>query len=204
MLDDLLRRNLALVICGTAAGTQSAVRRQYYAGPGNKLWRTLARVGLTDRELAPAEYRCLLDYDIGLTDLVKAQSGSDRTIRFERADSVRLRATIVLYQPRYFTFNGKRAAQQFLGTSRVAYGVQRSRIGRTVVFVAPSTSAAANASWDVEIWQDLARRVRRAGAPHNKRMQQSGRVIAAARALRPGGVVTRNVHLCMFQQLPRS
>jgi hypothetical protein len=43
----------------------------------------------------------------------------------------------------------------------VDYGVQPVRVGRTVLFVAPSTSAAANGSWDRSIWQELARRVRR-------------------------------------------
>jgi ADP-heptose:LPS heptosyltransferase len=65
------------------------------------------------------------------------------------------------YQPRYFCFNGKRAAQEFFGTQDVRFGVQTPRIGRTVLFVAPSTSAAAKATWDLSVWQDLAKRVRR-------------------------------------------
>jgi TDG/mug DNA glycosylase family protein len=117
-------------------------------------------IGLTDRQLEPAEYRCLLEYGIGLTDLVKDQVGSDKQIRFGAAGRFQLRATIQLYQPRYFCFNGKRAAQEFLSTPGVEFGVQRPRIGRTVLFVAPSTSAAAKASWDVSLWRDLARRVR--------------------------------------------
>ena len=44
----------------------------------------------------------------------------------------------------------------------IRYGLQAARIGETQVFVAPSTSGAARASWDPAIWQDLARRVRRA------------------------------------------
>jgi TDG/mug DNA glycosylase family protein len=160
MLEDLLQRHLDLVICGAAAGRQAAARGLYYAGAGNKFWRTLATVGLTDRQLEPAEYRCLLEYGIGLTDLVKDQAGTDKQIRFGAAGRFQLRATIQLYQPRYFCFNGKRAAQEFLSTPGVEFGVQRPRIGRTVLFVAPSTSAAAKASWDVSLWRDLARRVR--------------------------------------------
>jgi TDG/mug DNA glycosylase family protein len=164
MLEDLLQRLLDLVICGAAAGTRSAARGLYYAGPGNKFWRTLATVGLTDRPLEPAEYRRLVDYGIGLTDLVKNQAGGDRGITFRRADSMRLRLTIMRYQPRYLCFNGKRAAREFFGTQEVGFGVQRSRIGKTVLFVAPSTSAAANATWDLSVWQDLAKRVRRGHA----------------------------------------
>ena len=161
MLEDLLRRHLDLVICGSAAGTRSAAGGLYYAGPGNKLWKTLAAVGLTDRQLDPAEYRRLLEHGIGLTDLVKDQAGSDSAISFGKAARMRLHAMVMLYQPRYVCFNGKRPAREFLRSKQVTFGVQSRRIGRSVVFVAPSTSAAAGASWDLAIWEDLARRVRR-------------------------------------------
>lgn len=159
MLEDLLQRRLDLVVCGAAVGARSAALGLYYAGPGNKFWRTVATVGLTDRQLGPAEYRQLLHYGIGLTDLVKDQVGGDRTIRFRKTDRFRLRLTIMRYQPRYCCFNGKRAAQEFFGMEQVDFGVQGSRIGRTVLFVAPSTSAAANATWDLSVWRDLAKRV---------------------------------------------
>ena len=161
MLPNLLARKLALVVCGAAVGRRSAKLGQYYAGPGNRFWRTLSDVGLTSRELSPVEAQHLLTVGIGLTDLVKGRAGNDNELRFTRADAVALRAKIVLYQPRYLCFNGKRAACEFFRISQVNYGVQRERIGRTVLFVAPSTSRAANASWDLAVWKDLAARVRR-------------------------------------------
>ncbi|MBI2615964.1 MAG: mismatch-specific DNA-glycosylase, partial [Gemmatimonadetes bacterium] len=159
------------------------------AGPGNKFWRTLAKVGLTDRQLDPGEYRDLLDYGIGLTDLVKHQAGNDHAIKFRKADGFQLRATIVLYQPRYLCFNGKRPAQEFLGLSQINFGVQSPRIGRTVLFVAPSTSAAANRSWDLRVWQDLARRVLPSKPPHNQRLDLSGARPVSAHAT-AGAVAT--------------
>ena len=72
-----------------------------------------------------------------------------------------LRTKLMSFQPRYVCFNGKRAAQEFLGSKTIEYGVQPLRYGRTVLFVAPSTSAAANGARDQSIWQDLARRVLR-------------------------------------------
>jgi double-stranded uracil-DNA glycosylase len=161
MLDDVLARNLAVVFCGTAAGHRSAQRRAYYAGPGNRFWRTLAAVGLTPHELAPPDFARVLNYGIGLTDLAKNQSGSDRDLRISRADVLWLRARIGIYQPQYLCFNGKRAAQVFLGESLLDYGVQRERIGRTVLYVAPSTSGAASGTWDIAVWRDLANRVLR-------------------------------------------
>lgn len=164
VLEDVLARNLALVVCGMAAGHRSGQRRQYYAGPGNRFWPTLAAVGLTPGELAPADASRLLECGIGLTDLAKDQVGNDDEVHVGRAEALLLRAKIVLYQPRYLCFNGKRAAQVFLSTPHIDYGVQRERVGRTVLFIAPSTSRAANATWDESIWQDLADRVRRSKA----------------------------------------
>jgi hypothetical protein len=90
LLDDLLPPGLRLVICGTAAGERSAKLGAYYAGRGNKFWRTLHEVGLTpDRTLIPSEFRELLSYGIGLTDLAKGVSGMNHTLMrhsFDRPD----------------------------------------------------------------------------------------------------------------------
>ncbi len=161
MLPDLLARNLTLVVCGTGAGTRSAQLRQYYAGPGNRFWATLADVGLVPERLAPPDYERLLAFGIGLTDLIKQQAGADRDLEFTLADVLTLRMKITSYQPRYVCFNGKRAAQAFLRSDKVEYGVHPARLGRSVLFVAPSTSRAANGAWDLSVWQDLAARVRR-------------------------------------------
>ncbi|MBI4501537.1 MAG: mismatch-specific DNA-glycosylase [Gemmatimonadetes bacterium] len=160
MLDDLLRPNLLVVFCGTAAGARSAELKQYYAGRGNQFWSTLAATKLTPRQLDPSEYRLLPEFGIGLTDIAKNRSGNDGEIRFRHSDRQRLRDVISKYQPRYLCFNGKRAACEYLGTRSIQYGVQAEKIEATTLFVAPSTSAAAGAAWDLKIWMDLAKRVR--------------------------------------------
>lgn len=155
VLADVLRDDLRLVVCGSGAGRRSAELGRYYAGPGNRFWKTLCEIGLTPRVLAPAEFASLPQFGIGLTDLVKRQSGADTTLVFERADAERLRAKIVRHRPRLLCFNGKRSAQEFLGNA-VDYGLQAAAIGTTQLFVAPSTSAAAKASWDLRPWSELA------------------------------------------------
>ena len=118
MLNDLLTPNLSLVFCGTAAGTTSAKRGQYYAGKGNKFWRTLFETGLTLRQLDPSEYQLLLTFGIGLTDIVKGQSGMDNAIDFRRASRESFWEKILRCRPGILCFNGKKAAQAFLGGSR--------------------------------------------------------------------------------------
>ncbi len=90
MLPDLLCENLSLVICGTAAGATSAQLQQYYAKPGNKFWATLYQIGLTPVRLNPAEYLRLLDYGIGLTDLVKGKAGMDHILEQEDFSNQRI------------------------------------------------------------------------------------------------------------------
>jgi len=158
MLTDVLARDLRLVICGSAASEKSAEVGQYYAGPGNRFWTTLAEVGLTPRELTPAEYPALLEWGIGLTDLVKDQKGVDLGINFAGDGAKVLRRKIREFEPRYLAFNGKRTAQEFFGLKKVEYGLH-SRMGGTGVFIVPSTSAAAKGAWDIAYWRQLAKLV---------------------------------------------
>jgi TDG/mug DNA glycosylase family protein len=156
VLEDVLAPNLALVICGSGAGQRSAQLGQYYAGPGNRFWVTLAETRLTPRLLAPFEYRLLLSFGIGLTDIVKGQAGSDAELDFTRSSPEALRDKILRFSPRYLCFNGKRAAQVFLECGSVGFGIQPEAIGPTSLFVAPSTSGAARRFWDVGVWHQIA------------------------------------------------
>jgi TDG/mug DNA glycosylase family protein len=159
MLPDLLAPGLRLLICGSAASERSAEVGHYYAGPGNGFWKTLAEVGLTPRELAPAEYPELLQYGIGLTDLVKDQKGADMGIDFAGDGAMVLRRKIRQFEPTWLAFNGKRTAQEFFGLKNVEYGTH-SKIGTTTgVFVLPSTSAAARGAWNAEYWRQIAKLV---------------------------------------------
>ena len=74
MLPDVLGPDLKIVFCGTAAGQKSADLGYYYAGNGNKFWKTLFSTELTPRLLLPSEFRELIAWGIGLTDMVKDKS----------------------------------------------------------------------------------------------------------------------------------
>ena len=164
ILREVLRPGLRLVFCGSAPGKRSALLSEYYAGPGNRFWLTLAEIGLTPRQLSPSDYETLLTVGIGLTDLIVHQSGNDDVIAFDSLAQERLTASIMKYQPSYLCFNGKRAAKEFLGAHSVHYGLQSDPIGATQLFVAPSTSGAARRAWDVSPWRELARLVAQAAA----------------------------------------
>jgi double-stranded uracil-DNA glycosylase len=159
VLPDVMQPNLKLVFCGTAVGAKSAQVGAYYAGPGNRFWETLFKVGLTPRKLAPHEFLTLTDFGIGLTDLSKTGSGADNGLRRGDFDAVGFRAKIEQFAPKMLAFNGKRVAQEFYGR-QVEYGLQPEAIGTTAVFVLPSTSGAARGFWDEAWWWKLAEMVR--------------------------------------------
>jgi TDG/mug DNA glycosylase family protein len=156
MLDDVLAHDLKIIFCGTAAGDISAARGEYYAGPGNKFWPILHKTRLTPWQLAPREYRDLLNFNLGLTDVVKGQSGSDVDIDFRHSDPAGLTKKVLEYRPSILAFNGKKAAQVYLKRNRVEFGLQEELVGTTRLFVAPSTSGAANGYWDEKLWFELA------------------------------------------------
>lgn len=161
ILPDILQPGLRIVFCGSAAGRVSALRGQYYAGPGNRFWRTLHDVGLTPRQLAPAEFPTLPDYGIGLTDIAKHESGSDAALSRDADDPEALRLRIEGCAPGVLAFVGKRPAGVFFrhvfGLRNPGTGRQAQTLGATAIFVLPSTSGAARAAWDIGPWRALAR-----------------------------------------------
>lgn len=158
ILPDLLNDNLDIIFCGTAAGNTSAKRKAYYAGAGNLFYPTLASCGFTPRILKPDEYLNLLQYKIGLTDLVKCHFGMDKDLKEEHFDIKSFEEKVLKYQPKVVCFNGKEAAKvyfQLKSTKEVNYGLQQRMIGKSKLFVAPSTSSQAIPYWNEDIWQSI-------------------------------------------------
>lgn len=155
VLPDVLSPGLTAVFCGTAVGAVSALRRAYYAGPGNAFWPALFSVGLTPRLLAPEEYGILPQFHLGLTDLAKTVSGADRILARRHFARDSLIDKMEQYRPKVLAFTSKRAAEEFLGRA-ASYGLQTTRTGDTLLFVLPSPSGAARGHWDLAPWRELA------------------------------------------------
>ena len=155
ILPDLIKPHLKIVFCGRAVGPESARRKSYYAKPGNKFWPALYWVRFTPTLLEARRYQELLNYGLGLTDLVKHTSGTDKRIKVTDKDIAQLKKKISRYQPKNLAFNGKQAAKEFLKTKRVSYGKQNHKLGHTLIWVLPSTSPVAGKYWNVDHWKNL-------------------------------------------------
>ena len=161
-LPDQLEPHLRLVFVGTAAGQRSADLGHYYAGPGNRFWRTLHEVGITPRRYAPHEFPELLKLGIGFTDVCKTGAGMDHEALKFPVDIGAFRDKMLRYRPNTIAFTSKKAASLFYGrpTKAVALGRQPADGDFPVVFVLASPSGAATRYWSVQPWQELAELVR--------------------------------------------
>jgi TDG/mug DNA glycosylase family protein len=154
-LPDVLSKDLKVVFCGTAVSDASARIGHYYAGRGNKFWIVLKKIALIPSDFRPEEFIQLTEYGVGLTDLVKHHSGSDAKLLADQFDVEGFNEKIRSVCPRTVAFNGKKAAETVL-LHPVQYGLQKETIGDTALFVLPSTSGAANRSWNPKEWERLA------------------------------------------------
>ena len=154
VLPDLLARGLDLVLCGTAASRVSARVGAYYATPGNLFWPTVHAIGLTPRRLAPAEFRAVLEFGIGLTDLNKTESGADTELSARRFDVAGLRAKLARAAPTAVAFTSKTAGRIFFDRP-VAYGRQPDELLGIAWFVLASPSGRARSHWTEAPWREL-------------------------------------------------
>jgi len=157
-LPDQLRDDLRLVFVGTAASQRSADVGHYYAHPGNRFWRTLHQVGITDRRYEPREFPALLKLGIGFTDLCKSGAGMDHQALAFPIDIPAFREKMRRYRPKMIAFTSKKAASLFYGrpTTVIVSGQQPPLQDFPVVFVLASPSGAASGSWTIQPWQELA------------------------------------------------
>ena len=164
MLKDVLTHNLKVVFCGTAKGAKSALSGYYYAGPGNKFYSTLFKVGFTPHKLLPTECYEINNYGIGLTDLVHTEYGNDNQISDESYEVDLFIEKMKKFKPEFIAFTSKKAASFALGywgnTKMVNYGLQSSMIGSSKVYILPSPSGNARKYWNEDFWHDLNKIIR--------------------------------------------
>jgi len=164
-LPDYLRKGMKLVIVGCNPSESSVRAGHYYAGRGNLFWPTLYEAGVVPEPFDYPDDRRVIEFGIGLTDLVKRPTkGIEELNREDFAEGrIVLAQKLEEYAPRVVAFNGKLTYEQF-AQRRCRYGVQRDLLYGAQVYVLPSTSGQnARAKSDrVKHFRSLARLVERA------------------------------------------
>ena len=140
-LPDYLRRGMKLVLVGFNPGERSARVGHYYAGRGNQFWPLLYESGVIPEPLDYNDDRRMIEFGVGLTDLVKRPTrGIEELTREEFAEGrVLLAQKLEELRPRVVAFNGKLVYEKFSGRP-CKLGLQKERLYGAQVFVLPSTS----------------------------------------------------------------
>jgi mismatch-specific thymine-DNA glycosylase len=139
---DYLRPGLRLVIIGINPGLRSGTTGHHYAYPGNHFWPLLYESGLLPERLTYAEDFRAVDYGIGLTNLCDRTSreASDLSREELAAGAPVLRQKLLEHQPLFACFNGMGIYEAFSGRRKVKPGLQEETVGKTRMFVVPSSS----------------------------------------------------------------
>lgn len=140
-LPDYLQRGLKVVFVGFNPGERSARIGHYYAGRGNQFWNFLHESGLVPEKLLPEDDHRILEFRLGLTDVVKRWSRSSSSLRAidYKKGTPRLVAKLRRVRPRAVAFNGKGVYENVSGRS-AGLGLQCEKLAGAQVFVLPSTS----------------------------------------------------------------
>ncbi|HET6964389.1 MAG TPA: G/U mismatch-specific DNA glycosylase [Acidimicrobiales bacterium] len=139
---DIVRPGLSVLFCGINPGVRSGQLGQHFARPGNRFWKVLHGAGFTDRLLAPSEQWTLLDYGIGITNIVARPSrgAADLTPAELRAGAVELSGRVAELRPAWLAVLGVQAYRTAFSRPKALVGRQDHRIGASGVWVLPNPS----------------------------------------------------------------
>ena len=140
-LPDYLAPGLNIVFVGLNPGRYSVEAGHYFARPQNRFWSALSASGLVTHSVSPEDDASLLKQGIGFTDLVKRPTrGIDELSRDEyKAGAEILRRKLMRFQPKVACFVGL-TGYKICFDPHAIIGLQTEQLGRTDLFVIPSTS----------------------------------------------------------------
>lgn len=149
----ILARGLRAVIVGTRGRTSSPHTEHFYDGAGNQFYRLLFDSGLTPRQLRADEDELLLQFGIGVTDLVYTDGDPDLALLHKQIRRAR---------PVVVAFVSKTAASAYAGETGQrrpqGYGALSWTVAGRPAFVLPGPSGANNAMpipLRAAMWSDL-------------------------------------------------
>jgi TDG/mug DNA glycosylase family protein len=139
---DLIAPDLRVLFIGINPSLYSAAVGHHFARPGNRFWPTLYGAGFTDRLLAPAEERLLLDRGYGITNLVDGATAqaAELTEKDLSTGVRRLEKKVARFRPRWVAFLGISTYQAAWDRSATSVGPQQSRFGGARVWLLPNPS----------------------------------------------------------------
>ena len=129
-LPDYLRKGMKMILIGSNPGDRAARVGHYYAGRGNQFWPIMYESGVIPEPLSYEDDRRILEFGIGMTDLVKRPTRTPEEIeRQEFAEGrVLLAQKLEDMRPRVVAFNGKMVYEKFTGRTSCKLGLQKEKL----------------------------------------------------------------------------
>lgn len=139
---DVIKYDLKLLFCGINPGLLSASTQHHFAHPGNKFWKAVHLSGLTKRQLHPSEQQQLLQYGIGITNIVSRPTASAQELTTQelRDGAQELIPKVKAYKPKQLAFLGVGAYKKAFFKKTAKLGLQEEVIGATKVWLLPNPS----------------------------------------------------------------
>lgn len=139
----------------------SGATGRHFAKPGNRFWPALHLSGFTPRQLRPDEQFELLDYGLGITNLVARTTvrADELSVDELRAGARRLRRLAAKYRPRTVAVVGVTAYRTAFGRAAAGFGEQPESLAESRLWVLPNPSGL-NAHYTLARLVDVFRELR--------------------------------------------
>jgi TDG/mug DNA glycosylase family protein len=131
-----------VLFVGINPSLRSAEVGHHFARPGNRFWPTLHAAGFTPRRLRPDEDAELLEYGIGVTNVVARPTRAAAELSGDelRTGAAELEATVARCAPRLVAVLGLAAYRTAFGRRGAAWGLQPEPLAGRPVWVLPNPS----------------------------------------------------------------
>ncbi|MFB9518132.1 G/U mismatch-specific DNA glycosylase [Streptomyces purpureus] len=163
VVPDVVAGGLSVLFCGINPGLMSAATGHHFARPGNRFWPVLHLSGFTPRQLLPSEQEELLDYGLGITNVVaRASARADELTDEEYREGGRILVSKVeRLRPSWLAVVGVTAYRTAFGERKARIGPQERTIGETRIWALPNPSGL-NAHWTLQTMAEEFARLREA------------------------------------------
>lgn len=139
----MIAPGLRVLFCGINPGLYTAFTGHHFAGPSNRFYPALHASGFTPRVLRPAEKDLLLDYGLGITNVIAraTRSAGELTTEEYREGAIALRRKVLRFQPCWLAVLGLGAYRTGFARPKAILGEQtEDQVGATRVYVLPNPS----------------------------------------------------------------
>ena len=142
-LRDIVKKNLKILFVGTSPGFRSSRIGHYFGGKNNMFWRLLYESGLTTERLTTEQDDKMIEYNYGLTDVVKKPTKSTSDIKYGDTLNSTNRFNKLLwdFKPKIVAFVGKKGFQIYnqRPTQKYDFGFQ-GKFNDIRTYLVPSSS----------------------------------------------------------------